>query len=226
MVSGEYGVCDGTYVIKRIDAEDAGNFYWHLVLDREVTGLPASKPHMCWWTIHGIPNKADEEIGSCSGYIGEDGFCNVYYRGIVPYGNFNFYVLGAVANGGKVYIANGNREADCIAYENFSLLDSGYVKTDISLASSQSYIKALGSTFGLAVPPFCTETCSESLSPVGDYFIPPVSGKTVVLARGGASDSSSGAGMFYQTWRCEIGNEYPEQISLRARPRLKHPIYG
>lgn len=174
-----------------------------------------------YWSVHGMGNAADAEIGSQSGYIGTNGKSIAYYRGEELFGNMFFYILGAYRQTGTqhVFIAHDDNEADAADALNASL----HIDTGIALASAEGHVKKLGilSRSGLlCCPPFCTEKGGDSSNPVGDYYYINASAGNTVLLRGGRAYDGALDGAFsgywgsaasYSSWGCA------------ARPRLKNP---
>lgn len=186
--------------------------YLDVTLDQAVTVTAAN-----YWSVNGLVNVADEAIGSKSGYIGTDGKCNAYYRGIVMFGNKWFYTLGAYVNKDDrhVWIANSDVEAD-----NYDALDTTvHYDTGLVLSGDTGYIKELGllSRSGLlSIPAFCTKTGGDSNNPVGDYNL--VNSGAVFLRGGNASNKT-----FSGTFCISRFNEAWYSFQVSARPRLKNP---
>ena len=174
-----------------------------------------------FWSVHGIINQADADIGSKSGYIGTNGKCNAYYRGAVIYGNLWFYILGAYRETGTQHIwiaANEDDADDADALDTTKHIDTGLV-----LPTASDYVKSLGllSHSGiLACPPFCTEKGGSSTNPVGDYFYTNSSAGNTVLRVGGAADTGAYAGPFCGYWSRAASYSY---WAFAARPILKSP---
>lgn len=174
-----------------------------------------------FWSVHGLVNKADESIGSKSGYIGTNGRANAYYRGAVLFGNLWFYILGAYRQSGtqKVWIAKNAADADAAdALDTSKHLDTGLV-----LAGSNGYIQTLGMlprSGLLSIPPICTAIGGSSSAPVGDYhYINTSAGNTVLLCGGYASSGASG-GPLSGYWTNTAGTSH---WRYGARPFLKSP---
>ena len=206
----------GSYYVVSVseDAEDAQ--YADVTLNAAVTAEAGS-----YWSVHGIINKPDEEIGSGSGYIGENGKSNVYYRGIVMYGNMWLYTLGAYRRNADHHIWTAADEAEADAYD---ALNTGvHTDTGITAASGRGYINKLGMLTRsglLSASAFCTEIGGDSSNPVGDYH----DGNTVssdgILLFGGCTDTSLYNGMFCARWTYTALNR---EWRIGARPRLKRP---
>lgn len=190
--------------------------YLDVTLDRVVTVTSTN-----YWSVHGLVNVADEAIGSKSGYIGTNGKCNAYYRGIVMFGNMWFYILGAYENKDDhhIWIANSDAEAD-----NYDALDTTvHYDTGLVLAKSVGYTKNLGlpSRSGLlSIPAFCIETGGNNNSPVGDYFFNDTYTYNTTLQLGGSAATASNNGAFCCRWTttASFGDRF-----VAARPRLKNP---
>ena len=174
-----------------------------------------------YWSVHGMGNAADAEIGSQSGYIGTNGKSIAYYRGEELFGNMFFYILGAYRETGTqhVFIAHDDNEADAADALNASL----HIDTGIALSTTEGYVKKLGilSRSGLlCCPPFCTEKGGDSANPVGDYYYINASSGNTVLIRGGNAGSGAADGAFYGYW---TGAASSSGGNYAARPRLKNP---
>lgn len=174
-----------------------------------------------FWSVHGLVNKADESIGSKSGYIGTNGRANAYYRGAVMFGNLWFYILGAYRQSGtqKVWIAANEADADAAdALDTAKHLDTGIV-----LAGSNGYVQTLGmlSRSGLlSIPPFCTAIGGSSAAPVGDYHYINTSAGNTVLICGGSANHGASDGPLSGYWNSTAS--YSGWVS-GARPALKSP---
>lgn len=210
------GVQVGSFTVVSATPNVGDAQYLDVTLDQAVTVTGAN-----YWSVHGLVNVADEAIGSKSGYIGTNGKCNAYYRGIVMYGNMWFYILGAYENKDDhhIWIANSDAEAD-----NYDALDmTVHYDTGLVLPTAGGYTKKLGllSRSGLlSIPSFCIETGGDSGNPVGDYFYNGVFTWNTVLLRGGGAGSGSSGGAFsgYWAYAASYSNWH-----VAARPRLKNP---
>lgn len=206
----------GTYHIVSVQ-DNAGDYtYLDVTLNKAVTVTTAN-----YWSVRGNINVADDGIGSKSGYIGVNGKCNAYYRGMVLFGNMFLYTLGAYerAADGHIWIANSDEEAD-----NYDAINTEvHYDTGLVLPTASGYIKKLGmlSRSGLlSVPTFCTETGGDSNNPVGDYFWNSTQTNNTVLVRGGTANYGANVGAFGGSWY------YASSFSIwsyAARPRLKNP---
>lgn len=189
--------------------------YLDVTLDQAITVTTTN-----YWSIHGLVNVADEAIGSKSGYIGENGKCNAYYRGIVMFGNMWLYILGAYENKDNqhIWIANSDEEAD-----NYDALDTTvHYDTGLVLPTTGGYIKKLGllpRSGLLSIPMFCVETGGDSSNPVGDYFYNGVYNYNTVLLRGGESGTGPRNGVGCVYWDLAASSSY---WNISARPRLKN----
>lgn len=207
------GVQVGSYHVVSVQENIGDAQYLDVTLNETVTVTVAN-----YWSVHGIINVADEEIGSKSGYIGTNGKCNSYYRGLVLFGNMWLYTLGAYESKDdqNIWIANSDEEAD-----NYDALDTSvHYDTGLVLPSSGGYTKKLGmlSRSGLlSIPIFCTELGGDSGNPVGDYFYNGVYNYDTVLVCGGSADSGSYDGAFYGRWSYPASNS---RWNCAARPRL------
>ena len=208
------GINVGSYQIVSVETDSQDNTILNVTLNAEVTVTAAN-----YWSVHGLCNMVDSEIGSKSGYIGTNGKSIAYYRGMEMWGNMFFYILGAYRQTGteRVFIAHDDEEADAADALNASL----HIDTGITLASSGNYIKKLGtlSRSGLlSIPPFCTEVAGDSGNPVGDYFYIDTSAGNTVLILGGHADNAARVGAFCGYWHDSASGS---GWSYAARPRLK-----
>lgn len=176
-----------------------------------------------YWSIHGLINVADEEIGSMSGYIGTNGKCNAYYRGKVSFGNKMVYVLGAWQEGqtNHIWITKSRYDAETIiSLDTSSCVDTGLIlpwgEGDTAIGG---YINELGLVDGFAAAPFCTALDGSSANPVGDYvYVPAKSTTNHVLFAGGDAGLGSPDGRFCAYWHIVCGSSY---WSLSASPSSK-----
>lgn len=206
----------GSFVVVSATPNVGDAQYLDVTLDRAVTATTTN-----YWSIQGLVNVADEGVGSKSGYIGENGKCNSYYRGIVMFGNRWTCILGAYqgANDRHIWIANSDAEAD-----NYDALDTTvHYDTGLVLAKSIGYTKNLGlpSRSGLlSIPAFCIETGGNNNSPVGDYFFNDVYSYNTILQLGGSAATTLNNGAFCCRWTttASFGDRF-----VAARPRLKNP---
>ena len=210
------GVEVGSYYIVSAQPNVVDAQYLDVTLNEAVTVTTAN-----YWSVHGIINVADEEIGSKSGYIGENGKCNSYYRGLVLFGNMWLYTLGAYENKDDhhIWIANSDEEADKYVALNTSV----HYDTGLVLPTPGGYIKKLGmlSRSGLlSIPAFCVETGGDSINPTGDSCYNEVYTSNTVLLRGGGTLDGSGVGAFCGYWSSPASTS---NWSCAARPRLKNP---
>ena len=210
------GVQVGSYHVVSVQPNIGDTRYLDVTLNEAVTVTAAN-----YWSVHGIINVADEEIGSKSGYIGANGKCNSYYRGLVLFGNMWLYTLGAYENykDKHIWIANSDEEAD-----NYDALKTSvHYDTGLVLPGSGGYTKKLGmlSRSGLlSIPVFCTEIGGDSNNPTGDYFINGVYTNNTVLVRGGTASYGSHDGAFFGAWLYAASHS---RLACAARPRLKNP---
>lgn len=206
----------GSFYIVSTQQNANNPLYLDVTLNEPITVTTAN-----YWSIHGIINVADEEIGSKSGYIGTNGKCNSYYRGIVLFGNMWFYTIGAYEKytDHHIWIANSDEEAD--SYDDLN--PSVHHDTGLILPTSSGYTNQLGllSDQGfLSVPAFCMSIGGDSNNPVGDYFNNGVYSYNTVLFRGGNAGTASYNGVFYGSW---ANNSTYSRWHVSARPRLKTP---
>lgn len=210
------GVQVGSFTVVSATPNVGDAQYLDVTLDQAVTVTGAN-----YWSVHGLVNIADEGIGSKSGYIGTNGKCNAYYRGIVMFGNLELYILGAYENKDDhhIWIANSDAEAD-----NYDALDTTvHYDTGLVLPTAGGYTKKLGllSRSGLlSIPSFCIETGGDSSNPVGDYFYNGSYTWNSILRRGGSARDGLLSGGFFCRWTAA---ESSADWYLAARPRLKNP---
>ena len=170
-----------------------------VTLDEPITVTTAN-----FWSIHGLINVADAEIGSASGYIGTNGRCNAYYRGRVTSGNRFQYCLGAHREGqtNKIWIVPTRYQAETV----LSLDTSACINTGCTLpwaegnAAIGGYIGELALADGIAAFPLCSALGGSSSKPVGDYTYIPAKGGNTVSVLGGYAHDGSYAGRFYAHW--------------------------
>jgi len=201
------------YVVSsEVDSTNTGNLL--VTLDRAVTVTTAN-----FWSVHGLINTADADIGSKSGYIGTNSKSIAYYRGEEFFGNMFRYILGAYhqKTTNKLFICEDEKLCD-----NYDGLNTGVHKdTEIVLSASGGYVKKLGfgRTAGLCCIPACTEVGGNSDNPVGDYHWINENYDTVLIAGGNASNGGI-AGRCCGNWSS------PSSYSAwyyAARPLLKSP---
>ena len=171
-----------------------------------------------FWSVHGLINIADEDIGGKSGYIGSNNLHNVYYRGEVLFGNLWQYTLGAYhqANTNHIWLAESSDAAD-----NYNALNtSAHIDTGIAISETNGYIKTLAfPDMLLSAPCICTEVGGSSTAPVGDYFYNTPASNTILLVGGSATGGAYG-GPFFWRWNAAAGYSV---WSFGGRPRLKSP---
>ena len=193
-----------------------------VTLDEPVTVTTAN-----FWSIHGLINVADAEIGSASGYIGTNGRCNAYYRGRVMAGNRFQYCLGAHREGqtNKIWIVPSRYQAETV----LSLDTSVCIDTGCTLpwaegnAAIGGYIGELALADGIAAFPLCSELGGSSSKPVGDYAYMPAKGGNTVSVLGGHAYSGSRVGRFYAGWNYSRGSS---PWNLAASPSTKSSHRG
>ena len=188
-----------------------------VTLDEPVTVTTAN-----FWSIHGLINVADAEIGSASGYIGANGRCNAYYRGRVTAGNKFQYCLGVHREGqtNKIWIVPTRYQAETV----LSLDTSVCIDTGCTLpwaegdAAASGFISELALAEGIAAFPLCSALGGSSSKPVGDYTYIPGKGGNTVSVLGGSASSGSGGGRFYAYWYYSRGSS---SLDLAASPSTK-----
>lgn len=199
-------------------ADEANETLLCITLNEPVTVTTSN-----YWSIHGLINVADEEIGSMSGYIGTNGKCNTYYRGKVSFGNKFIYVLGAWQEGltNHIWITKSRYDAETIiSLDTSSCVDTGLILPwgdgDTAIGG---YINELGLVDGLAAAPFCIALDGSNANPVGDYcYVPAKSTTNHVLFAGGHAFNGSLVGRFYAYWYGVRGSSF---WNLSASPSSK-----
>lgn len=208
------GVQVGSFIIESV--QNNGTTL-SLTLNEKVTVTTAN-----YWSVHGVSNVADSEIGSSSGYIGTNGKCNSYYRGIVMFSNMFRYVLGAYYRGSDrtVWLSQQDPEGGYLDQLDTSV----HTNTGIVLTSGTSLIKTLsisGVSSVLSIPSFCTVGGGNSINPVGDAFFTQTASVNTILLVGGHAGDLLSCGMFYFRWT--ISATEAGGWGFSGRPRLKNP---
>ena len=188
-----------------------------VTLDEPVTVTTAN-----FWSIHGLINVADAEIGSASGYIGTNGRCNAYYRGRATAGNKFQYCLGAHREGqiNKIWIVPTRYQAETV----LSLDTSVCIDTGCTLpwaegnATIGGFIGELALADGIAAFPLCSALGGSSSKPVGDYAYIPAKGSNTVSVLGGSAGNGPPAGRFFAYWDYSRGSS---AWNLAASPSTK-----
>ena len=211
----------GTQVARRYvvstAADETDETLLCVTLDEPVTVTTAN-----FWSIHGLINVADAEIGPASGYIGTNGMCNAYYRGRVAAGNRPQYCLGAHREGqtNKIWIVPTRYQSETV----LSLDTSVCIDTGCTLpwaegdAAVSGYISELALAEGIAAFPLCSALGGSGSKPVGDYtYIPAKGGNTVSVLGGGAYNGSL-VGRFSAHWHYSRG---AGSWNLAASPSTK-----
>lgn len=210
------GIEVGSYSIESVEQSSTNPLYLDVTISGNVTVTTSN-----YWSIKGLKNVLYEGIGSKSGYIGINGKSNAYYRGIVLYGNFWTYTLGAYENptDNHIWIATDDEQAD----EYDALDTSVHIDTGLVLPTTNGYIQKLGITdnsIALSIPPFCTEIGGNSTNPVGDGFANKSTTSSTVLVRSAGANLLKMCGALYN--RFDLANSYSSP-NTTARPRLKNP---
>lgn len=213
--SGGYQVAR-RYVVSTA-ADETDETLLCVTLDAPVTVTTAN-----YWSIHGLINVADAEIGSQSGYIGTNGRCNAYYRGRVTAGNKFYYVLGAFQEGQTNHIWRTKSRYDAetiVALDTSTCIDTGCVlpwgEGDIA---NGGYIGTLDLADGISAFPLCSVLGGNSSNPVGDYTYIPAKGSNHVCAVGGPAGDGAIDGRFYANWGYSRGSA---GWNLSASPSTK-----
>lgn len=195
----DLGTSDGGMQIKRtyITAVSTSGTTTTVTLAESVTVDTST-----FFSVHGLINIADSEIGSKSGFIGTNTKANAYYRGQTFYANKYQYILGAYRqqNTGEIWIANKGES------DNYDALDTSvHIDTGNALTQASGYIQTLGMTDELSFAPFCTGVGGNATNPVGDYcYVPGLSTVNTCLLLGGASISGAACG-WYGIWDSTAG---------------------
>ena len=215
LVIGDYPGTNtvGTFYVVSATLDPQDSSYINVTINDSVTATTSQ-----YLSIQGLMNQADAQIGSKSGYIGTNGYCNSYYRGIVMYGNGILYILGIYKDGSNqsVWIAKDNKQAD--QYDDLD--QSAHISTGLSIPLGSDYIKELGIVPGnyVSIPPICTEFGGTYLNPVGDYvYNSDGTTQNKILFIGGSPSSGGAGGPFCQFWAF-TNNTIIWYIT--ARPRL------
>ena len=209
------GIQIGRYYVVSTATNSSDSTILDVTLNESVTVTIANM-----WSVHGLINVSDEEIGSKSGYIGTNGQHNAYYRGEVLWANKWQYILGAYrqTGTGKIWICPADLDPD----DYDALNTSAHEDTGILLpASASGYIQTLAMRDELAVPAFAAAIGGNATNPVGDYlYTPAVAAGNTVLLVGGSAGYYSYAGVFSGGWDTGAGSS---DWSCSARPHLKNP---
>jgi len=165
-------------------------------------------------SIHGCVNAADAAIGSKSGYLGTNTYCNAYYRGRVAFANYWRYVLGAYRQTGtsRIWIAHDRKEAQ----ESETGLDvSKHIDTGLILptgeggAAVSAYLGAIHVLDGFPLAPFGSEPDGNSSNPIGDYlYVPTLGTVNTILLAGASAYSGAYCGRFYGYWTNSASGSY------------------
>ncbi len=209
------GVEVGSYIVVSTATDASDSTLLDVTLNEAVTVTTAH-----FWSVHGLSNVADADIGSKSGYIGPDGQSNVYYRGAVIYGNLWFYILGAYRDSSnKVWLAHDRAEADAADALNTGV----HIDTGITLATTGGYIQTLAQLSRsdlISIAPICTAVGGSASAPVGDYhYINATAGNTILLC-GGHATNGTHDGPLCGYWNTAASYAY---WNISARPHLKSP---
>lgn len=208
------GMQIGRYYIVSTEIDSSDNTILNVTLDRAVSVTTSNM-----WSIHGLKNVADEDIGSKTGYLGSNSQSNCYYRGEVLWGNFWRYVLGAYRQGGTHHVWIVQNEDDA---NNYDALNINYhYDTGIVLSSTNGYIKELKYLKKrgiLATPSFCALVGGNATNPIGDYMYTTTSTSNTVLLCGGSANNGAAVGVAYWNW--SVTASY-SNWSCAARPSLK-----
>lgn len=218
-----FGASSGSTTYKAIVTEasnDGTNFT--VSLDREIAitnGMIMS--------VHGFSscefNLLSESVGNASGYIGQNGRANAYYRGSIMYANRYQYTLGIYrqAQTNHLWIADEVDPDDYDALNTSVHTDTGVALPDVSAAwltvgGNAQRVTGLQSFLATGT------SSGSSTSPVGDQqYVPAITAGNTILLFG----CSANAG-----WTCGIAGGYWISASgvsgwgLSAAPLLKNPL--
>ena len=218
-----FGASSGSTTYKAIVTEasnDGTNFT--VSLDREIAitnGMIMS--------VHGFSscefNLLSESVGNASGYIGQNGRANAYYRGSIMYANRYQYTLGIYrqAQTNHLWIADEVDPDDYDALNTSVHTDTGVALPDVSaswltvggnaqrVTELQSFL-ATGTSSG------------SSASPVGDQqYVPAITAGDTILLFGCYAGYGWCCGLAGGSWNNASGTSY---WADSAAPLLKNPL--
>lgn len=215
----------GSFIIAST-APDADPTYTNVTLTTDGT-TPAivSVTTLHYWSVHGLANIANSDIGRNSGYVGTNGRCHAYYRGQEAHANIFRYILGAYrqTGTGKIWIANNPTEADAYDALNTAVhKDTSFVLPQgAGGASTGGYIDSLHLCADTPAAPFCKTVGGSSANPVGDYcYVPALSEINTVLLAGGSAAYGAPCGRFCGYW---LSSAATSHWLCGAVPVLKSP---
>ena len=173
-----------------------------------------------YWSVLGMINTKDEQIGSKSGYIGTDSKSIAYYRGLEMYGNMFLYILGIYrqSNTVHIWVAKDVYDADDVDELDINKhIDTGLKLTD----QSGGWAMALGRHQNFSAAPFCTEVGGDSTKPIGGYmWLPPASHADSILFSGSCATFGNSGSTFSCNW---FNGRTQSAWNFSARPVLKIP---
>lgn len=204
----------GRYKVTKVEDADEGK---KITLEGE---LNPSITTNSYWSVLGMINTKDEQIGSKSGYIGTDSKSIAYYRGLEMYGNMFLYILGIYrqSNTVHIWVAKDVYDADDVDELDINKhIDTGLKLTD----QSGGWAMALGRHQNFSAAPFCTEVGGDSTKPIGGYmWLPPASHADSILFSGSCATFGNSGSTFSCNW---FNGRTQSAWNFSARPVLKIP---
>ena len=218
-----FGASSGSTTYKAIVTEasnDGTNFT--VSLDREIAitnGMIMS--------VHGFSscefNLLSESVGNASGYIGQNGRANAYYRGSIMYANRYQYTLGIYrqAQTNHLWIADEVDPDDYDALNTSVHTDTGVALPDVSAAwltvgGNAQRVTGLQSFLATGT------SSGSSTSPVGDQqYVPAITAGNTILLFGCLAGGGWYCGLAGGIWDNSSGTSY---WNSSAAPLLKNPL--
>ena len=218
-----FGASSGSTTYKAIVTEasnDGTNFT--VSLDREIAitnGMIMS--------VHGFSscefNLLSESVGNASGYIGQNGRANAYYRGSIMYANRYQYTLGIYrqAQTNHLWIADEVDPDDYDALNTSVHTDTGVALPDVSAAwltvgGNAQRVTGLQSFLATGT------SSGSSTSPVGDQqYVPAITAGNTILLFGCNANAGWFCGVAGGIWDNSSGISY---WNSSAAPLLKNPL--
>lgn len=218
-----FGASSGSTTYKAIVTEasnDGTNFT--VSLDREIAitnGMIMS--------VHGFSscefNLLSESVGNASGYIGQNGRANAYYRGSIMYANRYQYTLGIYrqAQTNHLWIADEVDPDDYDALNTSVHTDTGVALPDVSAAwltvgGNAQRVTGLQSFLATGT------SSGSSTSPVGDQqYVPAITAGNTILLFGCNARNGWACGIAGGNWNDASGDSY---WFNSAAPLLKNPL--
>lgn len=218
-----FGASSGSTTYKAIVTEasnDGTNFT--VSLDREIAitnGMIMS--------VHGFSscefNLLSESVGNASGYIGQNGRANAYYRGSIMYANRYQYTLGIYrqAQTNHLWIADEVDPDDYDALNTSVHTDTGVALPDVSAAwltvgGNAQRVTGLQSFLATGT------SSGSSTSPVGDQqYVPAITAGNTILLFGCLAGGGWSCGIAGGSWSGASG---ASSWGHSAAPLLKNPL--